>query len=694
MELVIPGSMRVRLIILFLFVNLIASGTNYYIKTGGNDGLAGTSIANAWATISKVNTVWDAGTFAPGDSILFNRGDTFYGTIIADESGTAGSPIVVGAYGTGAAPIITGFTTIPSWTSYGGGIYYSATAVEDTSRLEMILFDGVQVAMGRWPDAGTWAAYDSYVGNSSITDAALPASPNYDGAELYFIKNTGLSSINRVTTHVDHTLNYKRMYSYGTMSNTNYFVQHHINTLTTANEWYYDGDTLFVYSGGSPPSATVQITTLDKLFKFTTYVDYINIVNLHFKGANLDCISANVEYQSGGQNDNITVYNCTVEYAGRVGIYIRGSDDWDVDSCTIKHCNDLGIWSTGTSYNTHVLDCTIRDIGLIHGSGQHAYYAGISMNQGSGQIIEYNQVKNVGRAAIGASIQDGYVRYNLVDSFCVNLTDDGGVYVGANTLSFENRVTINDNIILNGLTNSGGVNSSAAGIYIDLNNIYGNSILRNTIYNTTGAGIKLSNVTDVDIYDNLVYNCKAGIQLQDGAVVAGETPVSLDDLNITRNKFIAKTPAQILIWNRSDSVRQALYGGRLDSNYYARPIKDYGNFVYKYTYIDGADSLTWNEWKTYSTHEAHSSNSIASVTTTSDIFFYYNASTVNDSVFYLPVAMTDITGVEYNSTVTLDAWESIVLLKDYSPTANKGFAKSSTGTFMKDKTGTKFMKIE
>src|SRR5665647_1628345 len=108
--------MKNALIIIFLVFSTIASATDYYISSSGNDtNNYGLSSSTPWKTIAKVNSAFLI--MKPGDRILFNRGDTFYGTITIAKSGSAGSPIVIGAYGTGNNPIISGFTTLISWTS-------------------------------------------------------------------------------------------------------------------------------------------------------------------------------------------------------------------------------------------------------------------------------------------------------------------------------------------------------------------------------------------------------------------------------------------------------------------------------------------------------------------------------------------------------------------------------------------------
>jgi hypothetical protein len=94
---------------LLLLLALPARATTYYVAAAGSDANSGTSSGSPWQTIAKVN----GATFSPGDSILFNRGDAWYGTALTvPSSGSSGSPITFGAYGTGANPILKGSTNL------------------------------------------------------------------------------------------------------------------------------------------------------------------------------------------------------------------------------------------------------------------------------------------------------------------------------------------------------------------------------------------------------------------------------------------------------------------------------------------------------------------------------------------------------------------------------------------------------
>lgn len=87
-----------------------ATAATYYIDSiAGAEANDGTTPVTPWKSLaadSKVNTV----TFQPGDEVLFKRGAHWSGTFIPKGSGTAGNPIVFGAYGPpeSPAPLIVG----------------------------------------------------------------------------------------------------------------------------------------------------------------------------------------------------------------------------------------------------------------------------------------------------------------------------------------------------------------------------------------------------------------------------------------------------------------------------------------------------------------------------------------------------------------------------------------------------------
>ncbi|RWR23396.1 hypothetical protein D8Y23_00385 [Microbacterium enclense] len=81
-----------------------AGGTVYYVDaTAGDDGNVGTSSTSAWRTLARVT----AHTFAPGDVVAFERGDTFSGSATISGGGTSASPVTVTAYGSGPQPLLT-----------------------------------------------------------------------------------------------------------------------------------------------------------------------------------------------------------------------------------------------------------------------------------------------------------------------------------------------------------------------------------------------------------------------------------------------------------------------------------------------------------------------------------------------------------------------------------------------------------
>jgi hypothetical protein len=80
-----------------------ALATTYYVSPSGHDRHPGTSPEKPWQSIIQLNR----NNFQAGDRILFQAGETFYGTLKFDplDQTSTSKPIVIGSYGRGRATI-------------------------------------------------------------------------------------------------------------------------------------------------------------------------------------------------------------------------------------------------------------------------------------------------------------------------------------------------------------------------------------------------------------------------------------------------------------------------------------------------------------------------------------------------------------------------------------------------------------
>jgi hypothetical protein len=142
--------------LIVLILTLAASSalaTTYYVKNGGNDGLAGTSDGTAWNSVSKVNG-W---SFNPGDVVCFKRGSVWHETLSPSVDGQSGNPIVYRDYGSGALPKFdaSGVPTGGSWSDQGSNIWLYHTSVG-------ALADRVALGAREYPCADQTGHIDSY----------------------------------------------------------------------------------------------------------------------------------------------------------------------------------------------------------------------------------------------------------------------------------------------------------------------------------------------------------------------------------------------------------------------------------------------------------------------------------------------------------------------------------------------------
>lgn len=294
--------MKSFLFFLFVIFSLPVSATTYYISATGNDANNGTSETSPWKSLNKLNSYFSS--LNPGDMVLLNRGNVFYGTITISRSGAAGLPITIGAYGTGAMPVITGFTTVSSWSDLGSNIWESTNSVSSIASCNVVVISGVNTPMGRYPNNG-YLTYDSVTSNISITSSSLTGSPDWTGAEAVIKKEQYIIDRNQITSQSGSTLNYSGGGVTG-QAGWGFFIQNDARTLDTQNEWYYNPSTkkIRIYSTSQPTG--VLLATLDDLI-YAVYKSYIVFDGISFTGANTDAFYL-------GDLSNSTIQNCSFDF--------------------------------------------------------------------------------------------------------------------------------------------------------------------------------------------------------------------------------------------------------------------------------------------------------------------------------------------------------------------------------------------
>lgn len=129
--------------------------TTYYLSPTGSDGNPAGDPAHPWATIAKLNTT----TFSPGDSILFQVGQSFAGNLVLgpNDLGSTASPIRIDSYSyvpTAPSPVMVGSGSATILAGTGAGIYGSNMAGVSIGDLSV-------VGSGQTPNTSSGIQFDN-----------------------------------------------------------------------------------------------------------------------------------------------------------------------------------------------------------------------------------------------------------------------------------------------------------------------------------------------------------------------------------------------------------------------------------------------------------------------------------------------------------------------------------------------------
>jgi len=650
----------------FIILSLSAEATTYYVSNSGNDNNSGTSASSPWQTINKVNSF----KFSPGDNILFNMGNTFYGGIVISKSGTSGSPITFGSYGSGANPIITGFSAVNSWTNVGGNIWQSTSAVSSLTNLNMVFANGSFAPLGRYPNSG-WLTYQSEsVSGTNISVTSSSLTSNWVGAQIFIYGNRYAYDRGTITSQSGSTISYTSTTQPAyDQKNPSFIIQNDPRTLDSQNEWYYNPSTkkIQLYSSGTP--SNIQVATVDNLITINGY-NYITFNGLSFIGSNSSLIHiTNATY--------ITVQNCSIDYSGKdaiTGDGMQPSTGLTVKNCSINHSNNYGITLRNTFNYATIQSNTINNTGWVPGmSGITAM--GIDA-QGDNTLVSYNTVQNTAYAGIQYFGNQSTVNNNFIKNFCVYLKDGGGIYTwNGHGGTVKSNIKVTNNIVINDLNSDMDV-----GIYLDdwSNNI---EVSGNTV-SGCGWGLSAGNAFNAKFLNNTSYNnSMASLFLLTSPTqpVPGQT--GMTNLKINGNIFFTASVAAVGA-QKTMFIMNAAAGSNFpasvtfDSNYYVRPFVYSKGSIYSYFNSTGVDR-TLASWQAFTGQDVHSKETPKIIPDSTYLRFEYNATTSSKTI-NLGASYIDARGTSYNGTITLAPFTSAVLIKtgpatnNQAPTASAG----------------------
>ena len=630
-----------------------AFGNTYYFSNNNGDDSRSPAqaqqSATPWKTLSKLNQIFPQ--LQPGDSVLFKRGEAYYGSIVAGASGSDGRPIVFAAYGQGYAPIIGGFSRLSGWKAGTANGVWQAPCQGCGVRVNMVIVENVPQQMGRYPNSG-YLTIQSHTANTSITDNNLSGGQDWTGADVVIRKNRFIIDRNTILSQQGGTLSYKGGAYYQPTDGYGYFIQNDIRTLDQPGEWYYDpkAQAMNIYYGSGPVPPDVMASSIENLLSIQGKQNLV-FTDLTFSGSNADAIVMK-------NASKITITGCRITFASLDGVDAVQSNNLTLSHLTVDHCNNNGIDIKGQ--NNTVSDCVVRHSGNFPGMGNpESSYIGINIG-GQNNTVQYSTVDTTGYVGIFFLGGPNLIKNNTINYFCYVKDDGGGIYTWSGDIDSatqRNTGTVTGNIVLNGATADDGTDRKYAGIangiYLDENT--GMVDVSNNTVAHCSAGIFLQDAHEVNVKGNTLYDNGAQISMRH-ALAKG----TFRNNEISGNTAVAaKKDQTVLLLSSGVEGADASAFSKIHDNQYGHPP---GGAFYKTVMKQNNQNVNekgaLGDWQSKYGKDANSVGNPAS----GGVRFEYNASKAAKSV-PLDGTYKDPGGKTFQGQVKLEPYTSEVLIR-------------------------------
>ena len=498
--------------LLFVFT-FSGNATTYFVSTSGNDANPGTSEDLPWKSLARVNNFFK---LYPGDQVLFKRGDEWSGTVTVRASGTAGSPIIYGAYGTGDKPKIYGSEIITGWTLHSGNIYKASL----NTTITQLFVNGQRARAARYPNTG-WLNVTTVSGKNQFTSAALTNQPNnyYKGANLLIKTREWRLESRQIKSSNGQLITFDSALSYSLDNNISFFLTNKLEFLDEAGEWFYDYKTHSVYlwspNGDSPSNYEIRGSVNDDgvVIENKRYVIITNLNILQQKVCGI-----NAYYTS---NSNITIDNNNFSDIESIGITSRGENNI-IQNNKLNGINAVGINNlyspNGVVENNEILNTALLENLGVNGMYQQQTSMAISVG-GNDQSVRYNRIINAAYIGIRFQGLNTLIENNFIDNVCTLLFDGAAIYTYASSLTdIQSAGSVVKNNIVVYPNGSAGIamDNFTQGVLIEGNTIAYGTGSRYYAPNTFCIAIGLNDNKNIKVRNNMVFSNTKGLRILKG----------------------------------------------------------------------------------------------------------------------------------------------------------------------------------
>lgn len=642
---------------------VIQVNISYYISATGNDANSGLDAAHP-ITVTKISSL----SLNSGDSLLFNRGDTFViGDISQNITGLKISP-----YGSGAMPKIFGSTDLSgaTWANVGGGVWSTVLG----SAPLWIYVNGASIGVAASNTLLAASVSTNIITLSSTAPLSGYAS-TFVGAKLR-IKSTNwiLSDEYTVTAYNSGPGNITLDRAPGSIAVGKNLFMYMQQQFLTANTWYYNTSTNTLYvqtlTGSSPSGTDIRIGVYSSFItnQMQINMDNIELLNYHSKVISYTAwsyIHDNLIHDNrgvalfGNGGYNSRIINNIIHHCDLNGIFsFLGSNSFYLSNTIYDVCSGATLNILGFPTGSDVLELgTGTYPNSVTGIEFEAY--GLTSMRESNSLIEKNTIYNIGYVGIHLSSSSNcIVNKNYVHDHTGTLFIDGGLIYTAGASAFVN----NGSIISNNVLKTGGANSNLYGIYVD--NFSSNiNVINNSLSNPgdgggifVNSGTKNTFIDSNKIIDNVSSIGRGGI----GFSETGGFPFTNAGVICTNNQ-VAMMSAKAALYMQQ--IFDPFTGGSCDNNNYVQP------YAANATVFQFGTLRSLATWKTVYSTDASSTERANYITYSNatnaaqEVKMEINPSDTPES-FTVPAGYSDVTGTPFSNPVTIPAWSSLIYLKD------------------------------